>query len=356
MSAKKRSKSLSDQILPFEEHIFELKEALEACEDDEERARLEAELEEERKRVFSNLSPWQRVLLARHPARPRMLDFTSRILEDFVELHGDRANGDDPAMVCGIGRFRGETIFVVGQQKGVTTDEKIKRNFGMVHPEGYRKSMRFYKMAERLGYPIITFVDTPAAHPGLEAEQRGQGFAIASNLLESSKLKTPILAIILVEGGSGGALAIAVADRIAMLENAIYVICPPERCAEILWRDVEKKELAASALRISAGELLRLGVIDSVLPEPNGGAHRDADAAAAAVAGEIATFLEACKAGAYSVEKRQEKFQRMGQWIEVELEAGAEKEEGGVSGNGAAELAEEACVTAAAEEAESGGD
>ena len=151
MSAKKRSKSLSDQILPFEEHIFELKEALEACEDDEERAGLEAELEEERKRVFSNLSPWQRVLLARHPARPRMLDFTSRILEDFVELHGDRANGDDPAMVCGIGRFRGETIFVVGQQKGVTTDEKIKRNFGMVHPEGYRKSMRFYKMAERLG-------------------------------------------------------------------------------------------------------------------------------------------------------------------------------------------------------------
>jgi acetyl-CoA carboxylase carboxyl transferase subunit alpha len=260
-------------------------------------------------------------------------------------------------MVCGIARFRGETVFVVGQQKGVSTDEKVKRNFGMVHPEGYRKSLRFYKMAERLGYPIVTFVDTPAAHPGIEAEQRGQGYAIANNLLESSALKTPILSIILGEGGSGGALAIAVADRIAMLENAIYVICPPERCAEILWRDVEKKELAASALRVSADELLRLGVIDVVLPERNGGAHRDVEAASAVITEEIANFLAGCKRGDYTVEQRQQKFQRMGQWVESELSAIEElAAQEHVSGNGAAEAMSDAPTDASAEQVERGGD
>jgi len=198
----------------------------------------------------------------------------------------------------------------------VDTDEKVKCNFGMAHPEGYRKALRTFKMAERLGYPVVTFVDTPAAHPGLEAEQHGQGFAIANNLMEIFSINTPILSIVLGEGGSGGALAIAVADRIAMFEYAVYVICPPERCAEILWRDVEKKELAASALRVSAADLKELGVIDAVLREPNGGAHRDLEAACRSINAEIEEFLVQADAGAWTLAKRQERFQRMGQWLE----------------------------------------
>ena len=306
-----------DQTLPFEKHLQELEDALEKAETDDERVRLQGELTAERELVFSSITPWQRVQLARHPQRPRMLDFTGRILEDFVELHGDRALGDDPAMVCGIGRFRGETVFVAGQQKGVTTDEKVRRNFGMAHPSGYRKALRIFKLAERYGYPVLTFVDTPAAHPGIEAEQHGQGFAIAQNLLESSGLKVPIFSVILSEGGSGGALGIAVADWVAMFEYSVYVICPPERCAEILWRDVEKKEQAATALRVSARELKELGVVDSVLHEPNGGAHRRPDEAAAVLATEIAWFLERHKQGHWNLTDRQEKFRRMGRWIEA---------------------------------------
>jgi acetyl-CoA carboxylase carboxyl transferase subunit alpha len=307
--------TVADQVLPFEKRLFELQESLDRADSDADRAALEAELDEEVRTVFSRLSAWERVQLARHPNRPRMLDYTSRLFEDFFELHGDRAQGDDTAMVCGIARFEGRTVFVVGQQKGVDTDEKVLRNFGMAHPQGYRKAMRVMKLAERLGYPVITIVDTPAAHPGIEAEQFGQGHAIAQNLLEASRLDTPILSIVLSEGGSGGALAIAVGDWIAMLEYAVYMICPPERCAEILWRDAEKKDQAASALRVTAQDLKDLGVIDSVVPEPRGGAHRDPDAAALAVRMEVSRFLEACDAGEWSLEKRVEKFARMGQWL-----------------------------------------
>ncbi len=312
----KLSRKATDVVLPFEKPLIELEEQIAAAETEEERAALGKELDALRVTVFEGITPWERVLLARHPRRPRMREFVAQIFEDFVELHGDRALGDDSAMVAGIARFHGRTVFVVGQQKGVDTDEKVKCNFGMAHPEGYRKAHRVFRMAERLGHPIITLVDTPAAHPGIEAEAHGQGYAIAYNLLESFKINTPILSIILSEGGSGGALAIAVGDRIAMFENAVYVICPPERCAEILWRDVEKKELAASALRVSATDLKALGVIDMILKEPNGGAHRDIAGAAQSMEEEIAAFLEGVDQGNWQLKARQERFQQMGQWLE----------------------------------------
>ncbi len=318
LAEKTQARLSLDQCLPFERRLVELEKTMEKTESPEERERLERELREEQEKVFAHLTPWQRVQLARHPLRPRMLDYTSRILEDFVELHGDRAVGDDPAMVCGIGRFRGRTIVVVGQQKGVSTDEKVRRNFGMAHPEGYRKALRLFEMAERLRLPVITFVDTPAAHPGIEAEKRGQGPAIARNLWALMRLQTPVFCSILGEGGSGGALGIAVGDWIAMFEHAIYVICPPERCAEILWRDAEKKELAACALKVTAADLKSYHVIDSVMPEPLGGAHRNPDAAAETLASEIESFLVRCERGEWSVSARREKFARMGSWQEGE--------------------------------------
>jgi len=334
----KRSKKTADVVLPFERPLVDMEEQIAAAETDEARAELMAQRDAQREAIFANISPWERVLLARHPQRPRMRAFVEHVFDDFVELHGDRALGDDPAMVTGIARFQGQTVFVVGQQKGVDTDEKVRCNFGMAHPEGYRKALRMYRMAERLGHPVITIVDTPAAHPGIDAEAHGQGYAIAYNLLESFKINTPILSIILSEGGSGGALAIAVGDRIAMFENAVYVICPPERCAEILWRDVEKKEMAASALRVSAADLKELGVIDSILKEPNGGAHRDLDSAAASMVTEIESFLAQAAAGGWKLADRQARFQQMGQWLDSvpelpqeEPEASAEEADGSES-------------------------
>lgn len=260
------------------------------------------------------LTAWERVQLARHEQRPRMLDYTSRILDDLVELHGDRAVGDDKAVVAGIGRFQGQTIVIAGQQKGNSTDERIQRNFGMARPEGYRKALRLFRMAERLRLPIVTFIDTFGADPGVEAEERGQGPIIAQSLLESFSIDTPIMAVILSEGGSGGALALAIGDWIAMFENAVYMVCPPERCAEILWRDVEKKELAAEALKITAHDLLEMEIVDSVLPEPGGGAHRNPDGAAQSLANELERFLSDCKKGRWNLRHRQEKFNRMGTW------------------------------------------
>lgn len=308
-----------ETVLPFEQPLYDLEAQVQRATGDEERAQLQQVLDAERERVYRELTAWQRVLVARHPARPRMLDFVGRILEDFVELHGDRALGDDPAMVAGIGRFRGRTLIVVGQQKGVNTEERSRRNFGMAHPEGYRKALRVFKLAERLGLPILTLVDTSGAHPGIDAEAHGQGPSIALNLLEMSKLEAPIMAAILAEGGSGGALGIAVADWVVMFENAVYNVCAPERCAEILWRDIEQKEIAASALRASARDLYSLGVVDVILPERIG-AHRDPDGAAAVLAEELARFLEKCDEGAWSAKRRQEKFRNMGSWEEILVE------------------------------------
>ncbi|GMW03530.1 MAG: acetyl-coenzyme A carboxylase carboxyl transferase subunit alpha [Candidatus Hydrogenedentota bacterium] len=315
-SVQPKPRAAVDQILPFERPIADLEERLEHAVDEKERSKLKLALDRERERIFADLTPWQRVQLARHPQRPRMLDYVFSIFEDFIELHGDRLAKDDRAMVGGIARFHGQTVVVVGQQKGVSTEEKVSRNFGMAHPEGYRKSLRLFKLAERLHLPVITLVDTPAAHLDIDAERGGQGPAIAENLLYLMGIKTPVCCILLGEGGSGGALAIAVGDWIAMLEHAMYVICPPEQCAEILWRDADKKELAASAMRVTARELLALGVIDSVVPEPGGGAHRSPAASYAKVAEEIARFLDKAAEGAWAPEKRQDRFRKMGAWLE----------------------------------------
>ena len=315
--ARKAQLAVGEQILPFERGLLELLEQLRSAESEAERQRIEGELQRQREAIYAQLTPWQRVQLARHAQRPRMLDYTARILDEFIELHGDRALGDDPAMLSGLARFQGRTIVVVGQQKGVTTEEKVRRNFGMAHPWGYRKAQRMYRLAERLGYPVVTFVDTPAAHPGVEAEQHGQGPLIAQTLLLSASLKTPIFSVVLSEGGSGGALAVAMADWVAMFEYAVYMICPPERCAEILWRDVDRKELAASAMKVTAEDLKALGVVDVVLPEPGGGAHRNPEGAAQVLAEELDRFLFRCDRGEWSVERRQEKYRKMGVWGEA---------------------------------------
>jgi acetyl-CoA carboxylase carboxyl transferase subunit alpha len=228
-----------------------------------------------RKQVEANFDAWQRTELARHPHRPYTLDYVQRMFTDFTEIHGDRAFGDDAAMVCGMARFHGEEVLVVGTQKGRDTKQKIYRNFGMPNPEGYRKALRAMQMAEKFGRPIFSFIDTPGAYPGLGAEERGQGEAIAYNLREMSRLKVPILVTVTGEGGSGGALAIAVGDRIFMLENSIYSVISPEGCATIMWRDAGKRELAAQAMHITAQDLLGYGIIDAIVPEAEGGAHTD---------------------------------------------------------------------------------
>ena len=218
---------------------------------------------------------WRRTELARHPDRPYPMDFIEALFTDISEIHGDRAYGDDPAMICGMARFRGEEVLVVGTQKGRDTKQKIHRNFGMPNPEGYRKAIRAMKIAEKFGRPIFTLIDTPGAYPGLGAEERGQGEAIAYNLREMSRLQVPIVVTVTGEGGSGGALAIAVGDRVLMLENSVYSVISPEGCASIMWRDAAKRDLAAQAMKITAPDLLGFGIIDAIVPEPEGGAHTD---------------------------------------------------------------------------------
>lgn len=228
-----------------------------------------------RNQVNANYSAWQRTEMARHPQRPYLLDYVQHMFTDFTEIHGDRAFGDDAAMICGMARFHGEEVLVVGTQKGRDTKQKIYRNFGMPSPEGYRKAIRAMQMAEKFGRPIFTFIDTPGAYPGLGAEERGQGEAIAHNLREMSRLKVPILVTVTGEGGSGGALAIAVGDRVFMLENSVYSVISPEGCASIMWRDASKRDLAAEAMQITAPDLIGFGIIDAIVPEPEGGAHTD---------------------------------------------------------------------------------
>jgi acetyl-CoA carboxylase carboxyl transferase subunit alpha len=225
-------------------------------------------------------SAWQKTELARHPQRPQALDYIERVFTDFSEIHGDRGFGDDPAIVCGMARFHGEEILVVGTQKGRDMKQRVYRNFGTPHPEGYRKAMRIMQVAEKFRRPIFTLVDTDGAYPGIHAEERGQAEAIAYNLREMARLEVPIIATVIGVGGSGGALAIAVADRVLMMENSIYSVISPEGCAAIMWRDASKKELAAEAMRITAPDLSELGCIDDIVPEPEGGAHRDYEAAA----------------------------------------------------------------------------
>jgi len=236
-----------------------------------------------REQIRQNVNAWQKTELARHAQRPFTLDYVNRLFTDFSEIHGDRAFGDDAALVCGMARYHGVEVMVIGHQKGRDTKQRVHRNFGQANPEGYRKALRCMKLAEKFGQPIVTLIDTPGAYPGLGAEERGQAEAIARNLREMARLQVPIIAIITGEGGSGGALALAVADRVFMLENSVYSVISPEGCASIMWRDASKKETAAQALRITASDLKQMEIIDEIIPEPDGGAHTDHDAAAALV-------------------------------------------------------------------------
>jgi acetyl-CoA carboxylase carboxyl transferase subunit alpha len=282
-------------IVELEEKILELQQSAQNSDLDvsDEVAKLRARVEKLGKEIFSSLEPWQRVQLARHPRRPTTLDYIERIFEDYKELHGDRAYADDPAIVGGMARLGDRHVMVLGHQKGRDTKSNIRRNFGMPHPEGYRKALRLMKLAAKFGRPVITFVDTPGAYPGVGAEERGQAEAIAHNLLEMAGLPVPILVFVTGEGGSGGALAIAVGDRVTMLENSIYSVISPEGCAAILWKDQSKANQAAAAMRITAEDVSGFGVVDRVLNEPVGGAHRDPDGMAEMLRNALLQDLEA---------------------------------------------------------------
>jgi acetyl-CoA carboxylase carboxyl transferase subunit alpha len=262
-------------LLELENRITELRSAGTPGGPRDEIGKLEERLRRLQQKVYGSLTPWQRAQLARHPKRPHTLDFIRLLFDDFVELHGDRVFGDDKAIVGGLARFEGEPVVVIGHQKGRDTRENIARNFGMPHPEGYRKALRLMELAAKFGKPLVTFIDTPGAYPGLGAEERGQGEAIARNLREMAGLGTPIVCVVTGEGGSGGALAIGVGNRVLMLEHAIYSVISPEGCAAILWGEASKAPEAAELMRVTAPDLLRLGVIDGVVPEPLGGAHRN---------------------------------------------------------------------------------
>ncbi|MFO0556651.1 MAG: acetyl-CoA carboxylase carboxyltransferase subunit alpha [Polyangiales bacterium] len=259
---------------------------------DAEITRLQSKARQLQREIFSALSPWQKVQLSRHPDRPYTLDYVSRLCEDFVELHGDRTFSDDRAIVAGFAKFRGKSVLVVGHQKGRGTRENMLRNFGMPNPEGYRKSRRLMELADRFNKPIITFVDTSGAYPGIGAEERGQSEAIGQSLLVMAELGVPVVTVVIGEGGSGGALALAVANKVLVLEFATYSVISPEGCASILWKDGSQASRAASELKITAPDLLRLGVVDGVIDEPAGGAHRDHDEAARAVGDAVASALE----------------------------------------------------------------
>lgn len=279
---------------------------------------LQAKKEALQKKIAAKLSPWNRIELARRAGRPFTLDYVKSIFTDFVELHGDRAFGDDPAMIAGLARLDGQSVAIVGQQKGRDTKESIRRNFGMANPEGYRKALRVMKLAERFGLPVISFIDTPGAFPGLGAEERGQGEAIAVNLMEMAVLRTPILAVVIGEGASGGALGIGVGDRVIMLENAWYSVISPENCSTILWRSWDQKARAAEAMKLTASDMLGQGLIDGIIQEPVGGAHANWDEMFANVKGEILKQISILKPmdANVRVSKRIDKFCKMGVVIE----------------------------------------
>jgi acetyl-CoA carboxylase carboxyl transferase subunit alpha len=264
--------------------------------------------------IYGKLTPWQRVLVSRHPSRPDMLDYVERLFTDFVELHGDRRFADDHAIVAGTACYKDEPVLVVGHHKGGDTKQKIYRNFGYARPEGYRKAMRLMNMAEKFGRPILAFVDTPAAYPGIESEERGVAEAIAFNLREMAVLKVPVVVVVTGEGGSGGALGIAIGDRILMQEYAIYSVIPPEGCAAILWRDAKRKVEAAEALKLTAPDLLERGIIDEIVPEPIGGAHTSLDEAATLLDAPLHRALQLASAPDIDARlaRRYEKFREMG--------------------------------------------
>ncbi|MBM4135947.1 MAG: acetyl-CoA carboxylase carboxyltransferase subunit alpha [Nitrospira sp.] len=285
--------------------------------------KLEKKVKELRSEIFSTLTPWQKILVARHPDRPYTLDYINMITTDFIELHGDRRFADDHSIVGGFARIKDMPVMILGQQKGRGTRERISRNFGQLHPEGYRKALRLMKLAEKFKKPVITFIDTPGAYPGIGAEERGQAEAIAVNLMEMSRLKTPIISIVIGEGGSGGALGLSVADRLYMLEHAVYSVISPEGCAAILWKrngDIGTEDFsrAAYALKLTAQDLLRFKIIDDIIPEPLGGAHRAPEVTAEKLTEYIVKAIEelSAKTPAKLVEERYKRFRKIGNFEE----------------------------------------
>ncbi|WP_348713848.1 acetyl-CoA carboxylase carboxyltransferase subunit alpha [Tenacibaculum sp. 190524A05c] len=316
------------EYLDFEMPIKELEDQLAKCHDigkeseidvTETCKKIEKKLDKARKDIYKNLTPWQRVQLSRHPNRPYTLDYIKAICGDtFMELHGDRSVKDDKAMIGGLGKIGDQSFMFIGQQKGYNTKTRQYRNFGMANPEGYRKALRLMKMAEKFGIPVVTLLDTPGAYPGLEAEERGQGEAIARNIFEMTRLKTPIITIVIGEGASGGALGIGVGDRVYMMENTWYTVISPESCSSILWRSWEFKEQAAAALKLTGDDMKKLKLIDGIIEEPAGGAHTDRDGAFEAVKNQILSAFEELKGldDSSLVAKRMDKYANMGVYKE----------------------------------------
>lgn len=268
------------EIDRLEKDVEELRRLASTDGGEAELERLKQQVIELRREFYAHMGPWQRAQIARHPQRPYTMDWINLLITDFVELHGDRGYGDDKALIAGMGKFRGRSVAVIGHQKGRDTKQRVIRNFGQPKPEGYRKALRVMKLAAKYNRPVLTFIDTPGAYPGIDAEERGQGEAIARNLLEMARLPVPIIVTVTGEGGSGGALAIAIGDRVNILENGFYSVISPEGCASIIWRDSTKAETAAIAMKIMANDLKELGIIDEIIPEPDGGAHADHEGAA----------------------------------------------------------------------------
>ncbi len=321
------AKAADRSLLPFEKPVADLERRIEEiralAEDNELEASgeiesLEQRAAELRREIFLRLSPMERLQVARHPSRPTTLDYVQTICDDWFELHGDRHGFDDPALVGGVAQLAGQPVMVLGHQKGRDTKDNVARNFGMPNPGGYRKALRLMQHASRFNMPILTFIDTPGAYPGIEAEEKGQGEAIAVNLREMFSLQVPIIAAVIGEGGSGGALAIGVGDRLLMFEHAVYAVISPEGCAAILWKDAKKADRAAEALKITASDLYRLGIADEILPEPVGGAHRAPVAAAETLKQAILRHLHHLQtlSPAQLQEERYQKYRRMGQFLE----------------------------------------
>ncbi len=312
--------SKEQDFYQLEKNILGLKREIEELEHSEDPARMEKisalrdRIEKEWVRISPRLTATQIVQIARHPQRPYTLDYIASLVEDFMEMHGDRRFADDPAIVAGLGFYKGKATAFIGHQKGRTTRERIARNFGQPNPEGYRKALRVMKTAEKFGFPIITLIDTPGAYPGIGAEERGQAEAIAHNLREISTMRVPVVVVIIGEGGSGGALAIGVGDAVMMLENSFYSVISPEGCAAILWKDQSAVSLAAGSMRIRAQDLLELGVIDKIIPEPPGGAHIDPEATFKAVDKHISQTLKKLEVKPVEelLEERYQKFRKMG--------------------------------------------
>lgn len=316
------------QFLDFEQPIKTLYEEREKLKQTAEKSKidltdgikkLEDAIEDKRKDITEHLTPWQRVQLSRHPDRPYTLKYIDKIFTDFVELHGDRNVKDDKAMVGGFAQLDGETVMCIGQQKGINTKMRQLRNFGMANPEGYRKALRLMRLAEKFNKPVITFVDTPGAYPGLEAEERGQGEAIARNIYEMIRLKVPVIIVIIGEGASGGAFGIGVGDKTLMMENTWYTVISPESCSSILWRSWDKKEIAAEQLRLTATDMKGFGLVDEIVPEPLGGAHWDYDEASMILKNSIKKALDEVKNidADKRISQRIEKYGNMGFWEEL---------------------------------------